>query len=489
MRKGLMIGLVFLILGTIFGCVDNQIEQRFQQFISNMDDTITETKGLPTSFEDIDIVYYFGDEVIDQIEYTYATKDVILTIEAVLQTPNEIRFQKQFIVSKSEFMHNLYVTTNDHQEIVSKDEYIRGQVTLASDGPFEKEDLEMRIRGRGNSTWDYPKKPYRIKFDERQSLLGMAAAKDYVLLAEYNDKSLMRNYLAHYFSQFLKFDRYLETRYVSLFINDEYQGVYLLTEQVQVDSARLNIDESDLSHGGFLIELESDDRIGQEGIMDIDWIRVDGSNFVIKSPDMEDYSEAVVEGKITYMKDYLIDFLESIENDTYEDFIDVDSFVDFFVLTELFKQVDVGYSSVYAHKDVDGKLKMGPIWDFDISSGNGDYYDYGPSGYWVDYNPWFNKLIDQPSFEARYISRFNEVLELYFNDLLDEIDHVSSLLLPFAETNFAKWDILDHYIWPNPPEMVAARTHPQQVNYLKNYLIDRAAWLENELNSKGYYKD
>src|SRR5690606_20145227 len=128
-------------------------------------------------------------------------------------------------------------------------------------------------------------------------------------------------------------------------------------------------------------------------------------NFVIKSPDMEDYSQVVVNGKVNYMKDYLNNFLESIENDTYDEYIDVDSFIDYFILAEIFKQVDVGYSSVYAYKDVDSKLKMGPIWDFDISSGNGDYYDYGPEGYWVDYNPWFNQLIEKESFEIRYIRR------------------------------------------------------------------------------------
>lgn len=489
MKRIMLVLLVVLTSIIMIGCTDDQVTERFEAFVMDLDDAITTDMSLPSTFEDIPVSYYYMDEKIEVIDFIYTNKDLLMTIEVVLEAETEVRLSKDIQISKSDIIHSLYITTENEQDIVSKDDYINGKVSLESDGPFAKEDLEMRIKGRGNSTWTYPKKPYKIKFDERQSLLGMAEAKDYVLLAEYNDKALMRNYLAHYFSQFLNFDRYLETRHVSLFVNDVYQGVYLLTEQVEVDSNRLDIDQSDLFNGGFLIELEADERVGQEGIEDIDWFRVDGRNFVIKSPDMEDYSQEVVQGKINYMKAYLNDFIDAIENDTYEDYIDVDSFIDYFILAEIFKQVDVGYSSVYAHKDVDGKLKMGPIWDFDISSGNGDYYDYGPENYWVDYNPWFNKLIEKESFETRYISRFNEVVDQYFDLLIEELEYVSTLLIPFANTNFATWDIMGQYVWPNPPEMVEANTYQKQIAYLKGYLSERAIWLQNEINTHGFYKD
>jgi len=489
MKKIILSILLLCITVTIYGCNNDSQKERFEMFFSSLDETITKDMVLPESFEDIPVSYYIDEKKVEMINFIYTNKSLSMTLEVVLETEEQLKLSKKINMSPSEMMHNLYITTEDEQEIVSKDDYINGKVSLESDGVFAKEDLEMRIKGRGNSTWTFPKKPYKIKFDERQSLLGMAEAKEYVLLAEYNDKSLMRNYAAHYFSEFLNFDRHLETRHVSLFINQEYQGVYLLTEQVEVDENKLNIDQSDLFYGGFLIELEADERVGEEGIEDIDWFRVDGRNFVIKSPDMEDYSQVVVNGKVNYMKDYLNNFLESIENDTYDEYIDVDSFIDYFILAEIFKQVDVGYSSVYAYKDVDSKLKMGPIWDFDISSGNGDYYDYGPEGYWVDYNPWFNQLIEKESFEIRYIRRFNEVVDLYFDQVITEIEYVSNALIPFASANFDTWDIMGTYVWPNPPEMVEADTYEKQIAYFKGYLSERVIWLENELNTKGYYKD
>ncbi len=493
-RMLIMIMLFSLILG-LLACNENEIiesdiSKEFKSFIKDLDAEIDKDTDLPSKFNDLSVSYVYQDELIEKISYPYSNKDINMTLEvSIVDGDKQIKETKEILIKKSPIIHDLYVSTENYLQIDSKETYIKGQVSLTNDGPFKQEGLSMKIKGRGNSTWMYPKKPYRIKFDERQSLLGMASAKDYVLLAEYNDKSLMRNYLAHYFSQFLNYDHHLETRYVSLYLNDVYQGIYLLTEQVEVDKNRLDIDESDLADGGFLIELETDDRIDQEGIEDINWFKAGGKNFVIKSPDMEDYEPGVVANKISFMKNYINDFLLSIEVDFYEAYIDVDSFIDYFILSELFKQVDVGYSSVYAHKDLNEKLAMGPSWDFDISSGNGDYYDYGPFGYWVDYNPWFKSLIQRPSFEMLYTNRFIEVMDLHFDDLIAEIDYVSALLAPYASDNFKTWDILGIYIWPNPQEMVAANTYSKQITYLKNYLISREQWLTSELKTKGYYID
>ena len=93
----------------------------------------------------------------------------------------------------------MYINTVNQTEITSKDDYILGSVSIKGSESFEMDPAAMSVRGRGNSTWEFPKKAYKIKFDERQSLLGMTSAKEYVLLAEYVDKSLIRNYMAHFF--------------------------------------------------------------------------------------------------------------------------------------------------------------------------------------------------------------------------------------------------------------------------------------------------
>lgn len=450
---------------------------------------ITMDYTLPSIYDDFNLEWFLNDEPIGYvlpIKYTFKGTTDVLSVK-MTKGFQVVTGEKEVTYALSSITTDLYIQTENNQNITSKDTYLQGTVSIDSDtDAFDQTNLTMGIKGRGNSTWDFPKKPYRIKFTERQSLLGMRPARDYVLLAEYNDKSLIRNYLAHYFSTLLDIEYTLETRFVQLYINGNYNGLYLLTEQVEVDKNRLNIDESVDADGGFLIEMESNDRIWQEGDEDLNWVKVDGYNYVIKSPKMDELTVPEVNGKIQFIKNTLNQFIQSIGQGTYESYMDMNQFIDYFIISELFKQVDVGYSSVYIYKDKNELMRMGPVWDFDISSGNGDYYDSGPQGYWVDYNPWFNYLIDKPEFESRYIVRFMEVSYLYFDQLITELDLVSSLLFTDALINFEKWRILGIYVWPNPPQMVEADTYAKQIQYLKNYLIQREAWLTTTLTTDGY---
>ena len=485
MKKLLLtLSILFLTFG-ITAC--ETVENVFSDFVESIPGEIAEDLVLETSLNQQVVTYHYQGELLEGIlPYPYFNKDTLITLQVSYK---DLTVDKTILVKKSPIIHDLYITTLDGNDITSKEDYVAGFVSVEGSEAFNLSNQSMQIRGRGNSSWEYPKKPYRIKFDSRTSLLGMAKAKDYVLLAEYNDKSLIRNYMAHYMTGFLDTGHRLETRFVNLYLNGSYRGVYLLTEQIEVDKNRLNIDESDLASGGFLIELETEDRIWREGIENYNWFTVDNRYFLVKSPDVVDYPEAIVTSKITYMKTYLNDFLASIETDTYDTYIDTDNFIDYFILAEFFKQVDIGYSSVFAFKDLDQKLMMGPSWDFDISSGNGNYYDYTYQNYWVDYNPWFYKLIQKDSFEARFIARFNDIMNNHFDAFIAEIDYVSGQLYPHAIRNFEKWDILGIYVWPNPQEMVEANTYSKQISYLKTYLTMRKDWLQNELNDQGYYLD
>ena len=486
--KRLWILLILLVLTYTLSACETAIDVTID-LMNEIPSQIESDYTLPLVYKEFNLEWSInGEKIEDQIPLKYSFKGIFDELGVKMMKGSQvIEASKEITYPLSPIISDIFITTENNQNITSKEDYVKGSVFLDSDmDAFDQSNLTMRIKGRGNSTWDFPKKPYRIKFDERQSLLGMAPAKDYVLLAEYNDKSLIRNYLAQYFSTLLNFDYTLETRFVNLFLNGQYNGIYLLTEQVEVDKNRLNIDESSDVNGGFLIEMETNDRIWQEGQEDLNWVKVDNYNYVIKSPDMEELEPAQVAPKINFIKNTLNRFIQSIGEGTYESYMDMDQFVDYFILSELFKQVDVGYSSVYIHKDKNGLLKMGPAWDFDISSGNGDYYESGPEGYWVDYNPWFNYLIDRPEFESRYTVRYLEVSYQYFDDLIAELDIVSSLLYNDALLNFEKWQILGIYVWPNPPQMVEADTYAKQITYLRNYLIERDTWLRTTYSINGY---
>ena len=461
---------------SLIGCeTNNTTEEQIKRLLP------TEIKGdlvLDQELQGSPITWYYeGNLLIDgQLVQPYLDYSRSTTITALYE--GETYTYDIPTKSKYELVSKLLIDT-DGEEIVSKDDYVNGKVSLSKNNQTLNQNVTMRIKGRGNSTWNNPKKPYKIKFDERVSLLGMKNAKEYVLLAEYTDKTLMRNYTAHKLASMLEVGYTLDTRFVEVYLNGVYEGFYLLTEQVETDKNKLSIEAEIEANSGFLIELEADDRVGAEGVEDIHWIRVNNKNYVIKSPDTEDYTESELRNKAKSIKDYLLAFEASITNDTYIDYIDVDSFVDYFIVQELTKNVDSGYSSVYSFKDAQGKLTMGPLWDFDISLGNGDYFDSTPQGFHAyGYNQWFTMLFDQDSFKETYINRYNEIYDIYLPILLESIIKVREETLIARELNFTRWAIMGQYVWPNPPHMVEVTTVTGQDDLLYNFLIERADHLK-----------
>ncbi|MCR1808796.1 CotH kinase family protein [Haploplasma modicum] len=502
MKRYIFFIMFFLSIFTITGCGVKKSE--FQKFIDRIPDIISKDYVLPETFKHEKIIWKLDNQELEdnRLEFIYSDEDLELSLVAIVKNDVAMKTVK---IKKTNFVTELNINTTNNLEITSKEDYLRANLKISDAGFFNTEIESARIRGRGNSTWGYEKKPYRIKFDTDTSILGMKPATDYVLLAEHNDKSLMRNYIAHYFSRFLNLPHQLETRYVRLVLNGDYKGLYLLTEQVAVSENRLNIDTSDDIDGGFLLEFEREfDRANAEGKENVDWFRMKNPNpndrnnngntelyqevyYVVKSPKIKSFDKNIQESKINYYKEYINKFEQSVSSDEYDKYINVDSFIDYFVLTELMKQVDIGYSSVYIVKDKNEKMQMGPIWDFDISSGNGNYYAYGPKGFWSDYNPWFGILIKNNSFKEKYISRFNEIIDLYFSKVLSEIDRVLDYITIDAKRNFKRWDMfMNDGFNPNPIEMLELKTHDKQVEYLKSYLTERKNWILKTLNNEGY---
>ena len=136
----------------------------------------------------------------------------------------------------------LYINTENNAPITSKDNYINAALTLIANEQGEEPltAIDMEIRGRGNTTWKMPKKPYRIKFEDKTELLGMPADKSWVLLANFSDKTLMRNHIAFAFSRQFGLAYTPQSRFVEVYLNGRYDGNYLLTEQIQIDKHRLN---------------------------------------------------------------------------------------------------------------------------------------------------------------------------------------------------------------------------------------------------------
>ena len=323
------------------------------------------------------------------------------------------------------------IETDGGVGVTSKTEYVGCQVTLNDvDGGEHVIEEIAKIRGRGNSTWNFIYKPYKIKFEEKQDLLEMGKAKEWVLLANYGDISLVRNYLAYQTAGNLsELSASPDSRLVEVYLNGAYQGVYLLCEQVEVNDNRVEVEEDvSLVDTGYLIEM--DEWIGKQ--KDGPYVVVndnlvstslsDGKReYGIKFPD----DDEITDEHLAFIKDYLERAIAAAEGDDYSlvtELIDVKSFAQMYLIAEIFKCPDVDYSSFYMYKDAGGKLTAGPVWDYDMAFGNVKHkeaearrYDY----LWAkEANPWFNALLKHSEFVSLVSSEL-KACEQIFNDTID----------------------------------------------------------------------
>jgi hypothetical protein len=314
-------------------------------------------------------------------------------------------------------------------------------------------------------------------------MLGMPADKSWVLLANYSDKTLMRNYLAFEFSRRFGLAYTPQSHFVEVYLNGAYNGNYLLTELIQVDEHRLNIDEleksdvaDDLISGGYLLEI--DER------KDADHWFLSGKNipFAIKSP------EDIAPEQLEYIQHYIQATEDAIfaENFTdpqegYAKYIDVESFINWYLVNEITKNTDAKFAkSVFMYKPRNGKLFMGPVWDFDIGIGNVNYgAGKQAEGWYIRDASWFQRLFDDPAFSQKVKDRWNELINKEIKVVMNEIDKTAAYLEVSQTQNFNLWEILNKEVWPNP---VVTGSYEGEVKYMKTWLNTRIDWMDNELN-------
>ncbi len=336
--------------------------------------------------------------------------------------PEPSRYDDTFIAGQ------ISITTEGGAQIASKENYVKCNVSLShSNSEWDLNDIPGGIRGRGNSTWEwYPKKPYRIKFDKKQSLLGLGAAKSWVLLAEYRDPTDLMNAFVFELGQMMGLPFTNHNRYVEVTLNGDYIGLYHLTEQVQQGKERVNIDEEK----GYLIQLDRDD--GPElapAATDNFWSEVYGMPVCVKNPD--EPSKAILE-EVKADLGVLEKAIKGSNWSTVNDLLNIGSIIDFMIVQELIYNVELDAPrSMYMHKDVGGKWVMGPLWDFDA----GFDFDWGTMttghNYFSDYRElvmgtdpkthtgtvyripgFFSDLFKMQQFTELYKSRWDEVYEM-----------------------------------------------------------------------------
>lgn len=359
-------------------------------------------------------------------------------------------------------------------KIKSKEEYVDCTVSISG---TEIENYEAGIRGRGNSTWGLPKKPYRIKFDEKVSLFGEEKNKSWVLLALYGDYSAVKDKLAFTMADAIGTNSFVPSyHYVELYLNGKYNGLYLLTDQVDENSGRTGVKEkfsADDVEVPFLVELDA--YAPDEGVEGVDWFKIDGSYFAIKYPEVD---ERYTQEQFDYIKQYITDVDNACKEGNLEvlaQLVDIDSFIDYYLVQEVMGQAEINWKSVYMSKTKDGLMKMGPIWDFDWSamgSSIGKHRDINKDrieGYYSN-NNWFDRMIrNSPEFKVLVSDRFEEVKSTLLA-VIDDAREEYSILKPYYLRNHLRW----HWfrVWANQEEYY---------NEVLDWVTKRIEWMDTVL--------
>ncbi|BCA53608.1 hypothetical protein W02_07480 [Nitrospira sp. KM1] len=386
----------------------------------------------------------------------------------------------------------LAITTNSGAEITSKEDYEASRYTLTSETGQQLLNSTLGIRGRGNSTWEMAKKPYRLQLTTSTSLLGMPANRNWALLANYADITLTRNELAFELSRQVGMEYTPRSVQVELQLNGTYRGIYQLTEHIRIDPNRVNIPEldegdtgPDVITGGYLIEIDV----------------TKGEDYCYESPrtqivfclsDPDSLLEPGRESQRAYIEGYIKQTEDAIYSDQFADptagyaaYLDVDSAINFYLVSEVTKNLDSAlYKSVYLFKKRNGKLTFGPVWDFDMSSGNATFSDAGlPEGWWTRNGAWFVRMFQDPAFDARVKARWRQLKAAGVLDgIFTFIDNRTTYLSSVQSKNFDRWPI-DAYTdvwWRNP---VAISPYEDEVAAMKAWLRSRVNWMDTQLGS------
>ena len=368
---------------------------------------------------------------------------------------------------------NIY-TEND-APIVSKDDYLNAKIEIKdySSGKYNLALTDVQIKGRGNSTWGMPKKPYALKFGKKTQLFGESNSKQWVLLANYSDKTSIRTSTAFYMGELSNLEWTPCSHFVDLFINKQYQGTYQLTEKIKIAKDRVNVTDD-----GFLLEVDAPDKIDASDVY-FSTTKIVIVN--IKEPEIETGSEKYewIRDKIQNIENVLFGdgFLDV--NGGYKDFIDIESFVDWYLINEIAKNNDaLFYSSCYMNIAPDGKLKMGPLWDFDISLGNINYRgNYNPEGFYIKKADWIKRMFEDPVFVSSVRERF-DFYKTHLNDIYSHINSEASYLKYSVVENNNKWGVFYTYTWPN---YAIWGKYQNEVEYMKQFLTQRMEWLDAHL--------
>jgi len=408
----------------------------------------------------------------------------------------DAQYTVHFISPQATGIPVIKIETQGGVEVTSKDNWTNMTTFTLIDPNDDSNNISFgnygsqyhRIRGRGNTTWTYPKKPYRVRFREDISLFGKAARENWVLLAEYLDPTFLTTAVAFKLGESV-FQMPFTCTYqpVHVYYNGRYDGLYTLTEHRQADPegppgapGRVGIVET---NGGWFVEM--DEYYDEDPKFRTDNLELP---VMIKSPEYAPDPEDSDNPFYDFIKNDMNQLCDSMVSlnfpeNGYRDLLDMNAFVDFLMVNELVMNTEIGHynatdgkrypKSCFVYKiDQDEKICMGPLWDFDWAfSFTGIQHNYFSTfGGRLNLPPFFLRLFDDPVFVAKYKERWNEK----YNEIVaiaDYIDTQGETIRTAALEDAKRWFIPGGYRDEYDPD------HAQQVVIMKDWWKNRVSWL------------
>ncbi len=389
---------------------------------------------------------------------------------------------------------------------------VPGSIKIIDSGGINSSDSQvfvfesdLAIEKRGNSSLAFfPKNNYGFELRDAENvdysapLLGMPSEEDWILHGPYSDKTLLRNMLA--FELGSTFDNYSpRTRLVELVLNNNYHGVYVLMEKIKrdndrVDIAKLDADDiaGDSLTGGYIFRVDHGDPewFSLFGVQGNNNQKLGFQNYYPKRENMQFEQKEYLETYVDSFEYALRSTTKTYGGKHIRDYIDLESFAEHFLINEYTNNVDAYRLSAYLHKDKKskgGKIKAGPIWDYNLAFGNADYCNGVSSNLWMYTGEcsytipfWWQELMNMTEFQTLVRCKWEEVKNGKFHpDYLHSVidQHVENMG-DAVERNFDRWDVLGFYVWPNG---VVFSSYQSEINFFKNYIEDRWEFLDGSL--------
>ena len=436
-----------------------------------------------------------------------------------------------YVMTLNTGLPSMSISIANFDDITSKTEYKKctvfagGGDAAYGDYAFAKNkyiNASASIKGRGWTSWyHYSKKSYTLKFEKKQQMLGLPAHTEWVLSANFADRSLIRNAVAMELSHSVGAEAVMDVRFVDLWVNGTYAGNYQLIEKIEVSKSRVDITKfkENLAPDkvGYIIETNGHNKAegefgtwtnGQDADRPSKWqklndaitldpisgdmffnsLNYDGIIFNVNKPSDKKLLKLSKSRQLKYLEyiyDYMDDTEKAIKSQKYAEaskYLDMEAMAKWYIVEELALNTDSNlHCSCYMYKDAGGKLKMGPVWDFDLGFGNGKYLNEQTiDRNYLDGSRWFADLMAMPEFKAMVKSVWQKSKSKISN-LPSFVDKTAKMLNKAQSVNFELWSITEHaeHTYQRTTEEIG--TFKEQIRYLNDFIRKRTTHMENKI--------